>query len=333
MKKLDFYLSFAAVCIVSIMAVTSVSAVHFHFHPGGEELVYVTPLGTHDGEFCRRDRALLFEDPDGTTILWDPGRTVRGPTDERLPVGGLDGVILSSLHSDHLGDRIPSVQNNGTCDNPTLDIDLRPASNTTNILIGHPNAEMPVGGEMPNIINEKVGRRAARTLRPGGNAMIGGVGVAVIAAFHSNGLSSGFITDANHKAELDADGLTGYGGLDHGYILRFTNGLVVYLTGDTGHFGDMKHIVRDFYNPKLMVVNLGNGPSMGPEEGAFAVTLVKPKSVIPSHTNDRPGTIGGVPTPDSQMEAFSNLVNTADVLIPLSGFTMMFEKSGKCVNC
>ena len=326
MKKLDFGLSLAAVCIVSTMVLTTVPA-------AANGLVSVTPLGTHDGEFCRRDRALLFQDPDGTTILWDPGRTVRGPADERLPADGLDGVILSSLHSDHLGDRIPSVQNNGNCDNPTLDVDLRPASNTTNILIGHVNAAMRVGGEMPDIINEKVGRTAARTLRPGGNAMIGGVGVAVIAAFHSNGLSSGFITNTTHKAELEADGLTGYGGLDHGYILRFTNGLVVYLTGDTGHFGDMKHIVRDFYNPKLMVVNLGNGPSMGPEEGAFAVQLVNPKSVIPSHTNDRPGTIGGVPAPGSQMEAFSNLVNTADVHIPLSGVTMMFNMSGKCVNC
>ena len=327
MKKLDLCISLAAVCIVSTMVLTTVPA-------AANGLVSVTPLGTHDGEFCRRDRALLFEDPDGTTILWDPGRTVRGPTDERLPAGGLlDGVILSSLHSDHLGDRIPSVQNNGNCDNPTLDVDLRPASNTTNILIGHVTAAMRVGGEMPDIINKKVGRDAAKTLRPGGNAMIGGVGVAVIAAFHSNGLSSGFITNATHKAELEADGLTGYGGLDHGYILRFTNGLVVYLTGDTGHFGDMKHIVRDFYKPKLMVVNLGNGPSMGPEEGAFAVQLVNPKSVIPSHTNDRPGTIGGVPAPGSQMEAFSNLVNTADVHIPLSGVTMMFNKSGKCVNC
>ena len=326
MKKLSLCLSLAAVSIVSTMAVKADPE-------AGNGLVMVTPLGTHDGEFCRRDRALLFEDPDGTTILWDPGRTVRGPTDERLPAGGLTGVILSSVHSDHLGDRIPSAQNNGNCDNPTLDVDLRPASNTTNILIGHMTAVMRVGGEMPSIINKKVGRNAASTLRPGGNAMIGGVGVAVIAAFHSNGLSSGFITDESHKSELAADGLTGYGGLDHGYILRFTNGLVVYLTGDTGHFGDMKHIVRDFYKPKLMVVNLGNGPSMGPEEGAFAVKLVRPKSVIPSHTNDRPGTIGGVPAPGSQMEAFSNLVEKADVHIPLSGVTMMFNKSGRCVNC
>lgn len=325
MKKLNFRLSLVAASLVSGMALATVAA-------AASGLVSVTPLGTHDGEFCRRDRALLFEDPDGTTILWDPGRTVRGPDDERLP-DSLDGVILSSLHSDHLGDSIPSVQNNGPCANPTLDLDLRPASNTTNILIGHENAVMRVGGEMPDIINAKVGRAAASTLRPGGNAMIGGVGIAVVAAFHSNGLSSGFITDETHRVELAADGLTGYGGLDHGYVLRFTNGLVVYLTGDTGHFGDMKHIVRNFYKPKLMVVNLGNGPSMGPEEGAFAVKLVSPKSVIPSHTNDRPGTVGGVPAPGSQMEVFSNLVKSADVHIPLSGRTMMFNSGGKCVNC
>ena len=31
--------------------------------------VKVTPLGSHDGEFCPLDRALVFEDPDGTRIL------------------------------------------------------------------------------------------------------------------------------------------------------------------------------------------------------------------------------------------------------------------------
>ncbi|MEO8936685.1 MAG: hypothetical protein ABI277_09905 [Burkholderiaceae bacterium] len=36
----------------------------------------VTPLGSHDGEFCALDRALLFEDPDGTRNLYDPCRTV-----------------------------------------------------------------------------------------------------------------------------------------------------------------------------------------------------------------------------------------------------------------
>ena len=41
--------------------------------------VKVTPLGSHDGELCPQDRALIFEDPNGTRILFDAGRTVAGP--------------------------------------------------------------------------------------------------------------------------------------------------------------------------------------------------------------------------------------------------------------
>ncbi len=41
--------------------------------------VKVTPLGSHDGELCPQDRALIFEDPNGTRILYDAGRTVAGP--------------------------------------------------------------------------------------------------------------------------------------------------------------------------------------------------------------------------------------------------------------
>jgi hypothetical protein len=58
--------------------------------------VKITPLGSHDGEFCVWDRALVFEDPDGTRILYDPGRTVRGPDDPRL--GRIDAVLLSHVH-------------------------------------------------------------------------------------------------------------------------------------------------------------------------------------------------------------------------------------------
>jgi len=65
--------------------------------------VSVTPLGSHTGEFCPLDRAMVFEDPDGTRILYDAGRTVAGPDDPRL--GEIDAVLLSHVHADHLGDR------------------------------------------------------------------------------------------------------------------------------------------------------------------------------------------------------------------------------------
>lgn len=31
--------------------------------------VKITPLGSHDGEFCKFDRAMVLEDPDGTRLL------------------------------------------------------------------------------------------------------------------------------------------------------------------------------------------------------------------------------------------------------------------------
>ena len=77
------------------------------------QTVKITPLGSHDGEFCRLDRAMIFEDPDGTRILYDAGRTVAGADDPRL--GKIDAVLLSHVHGDHLGDKhIPAV-NAGEC--------------------------------------------------------------------------------------------------------------------------------------------------------------------------------------------------------------------------
>ena len=49
--------------------------------PAFAQTVKVTPLGGFDGEFCAQDRALVFEDPNGTRVLYDPGRSVVGPND------------------------------------------------------------------------------------------------------------------------------------------------------------------------------------------------------------------------------------------------------------
>ena len=68
--------------------------------------VKVTPLGSHDGEFCRFDRAIVFEDPDGTRILYDAGRTVAGV--------GLIFIGNADLS------RLPTVQTNGAILLPLL---------------------------------------------------------------------------------------------------------------------------------------------------------------------------------------------------------------------
>ena len=63
--------------------------------------VIITPLGARSGEFCTADRALLFEDPTGVRILYDPGMTVGGGTDPRL--GNVDVLLVTHAHGDHLG--------------------------------------------------------------------------------------------------------------------------------------------------------------------------------------------------------------------------------------
>ena len=60
--------------------------------PAFAQTVKVTPLGGIDGEFCPQDRALVFEDPNGTRVLYDPGRTVAGASDPRL--GRIDIVLF-----------------------------------------------------------------------------------------------------------------------------------------------------------------------------------------------------------------------------------------------
>ena len=48
------------------------------------QTVKITPLGSHAGEYCATDRAMLFEDPTGVRILYDAGASVAGANDPRL---------------------------------------------------------------------------------------------------------------------------------------------------------------------------------------------------------------------------------------------------------
>src|SRR5262245_15289125 len=63
--------------------------------------VKITPIGLRTGDFCAQDRALLFEDPTGVRILYDPGNSIAGPSDPRL--GSVHVVLVTHAHGDHLG--------------------------------------------------------------------------------------------------------------------------------------------------------------------------------------------------------------------------------------
>src|SRR5260221_2919636 len=173
------------------------------------DVVRITPLGRHDGEFCAFDRAMVFEDPDGKRILYDAGRTVRGPDDPRL--GKIDVVLLSHAHADHLGEAIQPAANAGSCAAPDISVKVTPKSNTVNIVVAK-KAKFLVGGEMGSFFSKKVaaaGGEASQVLllRFGASRKVGGVTFATVPAAHTNGLDPE-VLEGGYAKELKDNGLT-----------------------------------------------------------------------------------------------------------------------------
>lgn len=294
-------------------------------------LVQVTPLGGQEGEFCRLDRALVFEDPNGTRILYDAGRTVAGPLDPRL--GKIDIVLVSHVHGDHIGNRHIKELNAGTCSKPDTSINATPVSNSVNIAMLK-KSKIVTGSEMSRFFAGKLKAAGGNPknsilVRFGGMKIINDIGITTVPAAHSNGLAPEFIGGSFGKSMQDA-GITAYVGPPTGYILKFTNGLVAYLSGDTGITAEQETVVRKYYKARLAVMNIGDTYTNGPKEAAYVVNkLIKPKSVIPSHANEV-ATKNGKVLKNTRTWEFSRKVS-APTHVPLSGRTMSFNSFGKCV--
>ena len=299
--------------------------------PAAAQTVKVTPLGGIDGEFCAQDRALVFEDPNGTRVLYDPGHTVAGGTDPRL--GKIDVILVSHMHADHVGEAHIKASGAGSCAKPDLSVPT-PDTNVVDIALAK-KARIVTGSEMPPFFAARLkkggGDPASSMLaRFGGSVTVGGVKIATVSALHSNGVDPDFIGGDLGKA-MKAAGIAGDVGPATGYVLRFSNGLVAYLSGDTGILADQQLVIRDYYHAGLVVMNMGDGFTTGPAEAAYVVNeLVKPASVIPSHANEV-GTVEGKVRPGSRTEAFVKAARMP-VHPPLSGHTMEFDSAGKCVS-
>jgi L-ascorbate metabolism protein UlaG (beta-lactamase superfamily) len=299
--------------------------------PAMSQNVKVTPLGTHDGEFCAQDRALVFEDPNGTRILYDPGRSVAGAGDPRL--GRIDVILVSHMHGDHAGNVHIKEMNAGECGKPDTPVSAMPNSSAVEIAIAK-KSKIVTGSEMQAFFAAKLkanGGQASDSMlaRYGGSVTVGGVKIATVTAMHSNGLDPDYIGGEVGKS-MKENGYAGYVGEATGYVLRFSNGLVAYLSGDTGITKDQETVVRGYYKARLAVMNIGDGFTTGPAEAAYVINdLVKPAEVIASHVNEA-GTKGGKVIAGSRTDAFMKATRVP-VRVPLSGKTMEFAADGKCV--
>jgi len=300
--------------------------------PAMAENVKITALGSNQGEFCQLDRAMVLEDPDGTRILYDPGRTVAGANDSRL--GKIDAILVSHMHGDHVGDKHIESVSSGDCSTAKFPLKSLPNTNLVNIALAK-NAKIITGSEMPKFFGSKLKAlggdpKNSQLVRFGASRKIGGVSITTVPAVHSNGISGGMI-GGELGDMLNAAGLTAYAGPPTGYVLTFSNGLAVYLSGDTGVTAEQDTVVRQLYNTKLVVMNIGDTYTTGPAEAAWVVNnLIKPKSVIPSHAN-QPSTSGGKVIEGTRADKFIKATK-AKVYLPLSGRTMAFNNKGKCVD-
>ena len=315
--------------------------------------VKVTPLGSHAGELCTRDRATIFEDPTGVRILYDPGQSVTGADDPRL--GRIDVVILSHAHGDHIGDMRLKAPEAGTCATPEV-VSAAPNS-TTGEIVAAKNVAIVMVGPLANFIAKKaatitgkstatcavtagdivgplsapctafVQTGGARTFKASASSKA--VEIIPVPAMHESTAPIALLGEASRK-NLEPDNMSLTLGPANGYVIRFTNGLVAYLSGDTGLHAEMQLVERDFYHANLMELNYG-ASALSPEGAAYAVNdLVQPASVIVNHVNEA-ATSGGKVKPATRTAAFIALVKGRPVYPALSGKTMEVDGAGKCM--
>jgi L-ascorbate metabolism protein UlaG (beta-lactamase superfamily) len=238
------------------------------------------------------------------------------------------------MHGDHVGDRHVASVNAGECGKPDTSVVSAPNTNSVDIALAK-GAKIVTGSEMPRFFAGKLQALggdpgASQLVRFGGSRMVGGVSITTVPAVHSNGVV-GALIGGELGDMLDTAGLTAYAGPPTGYVLTFSNGLVVYLSGDTGITAEQDSVVRRHYGAKLVVMNIGDTFTTGPKEAAYVVNdLIKPAAVIASHANEA-ATEGGKVIAGTKTDTFIK-ASTVPVHLPLSGRTMEFDGDGNCVD-
>jgi len=320
--------------------------------PALAQNVKVTPVGSHPGELCANDRATLFEDPTGVRILYDTGQTVTGPDDPRL--GVVHVVLLSHAHGDHIGDQKLKAVGAGDCANSER-IPAGPHSTTAEVAAAK-NAAIAMTSDMGTFVARKIenirGKPVAVCPQTAGvtavpvaapcrsNTHLGGAFVAraanaaqgveitIVFASHANNVPLSLLSEAQ-RAALGPDALGLVLGPPTGYVVKFTNGLVAYLSGDTGIHTEMKTVVNEYHKANLALINLGPS-AVTVMSAAYAMNeLVRPASVILTHPNEAV-TEGGKLRPASRAAALVKQLKPASHLA-ISGRTMEFDGGGRCV--
>jgi L-ascorbate metabolism protein UlaG (beta-lactamase superfamily) len=172
--------------------------------------------------------------------------------------GAYHALLVTHPHYDHFDDVVPLLKDDGS-------LKVITQFDIVSWLKGHGIKEEQVIG-----------------MNTGGTVTFRDVRITMVPAIHTSS-----ITENGQQRAL---------GFPIGYVLRFANGFTIYVTGDTAVTMDMK-IVHDLYKPNLVILPIGDFFTMGAEQAAYALNLLKPQFAIGGHW----GTWNGMPpgTPEA----------------------------------
>ena len=161
----------------------------------------------------------------------------------RVP-GAFDAILLTHPHYDHFADVLP-------------------------LLKGDPKLKVVTQFDIGEYLKEKgVKEEQFVGMNTGGTLPFHDIRITMVPAVHTSSVS-----ENGKQRQL---------GFPIGYVLRFANGFTVYNTGDTAVTMDMK-IVHDLYKPNVVILPIGDFYTMGAEQAAYALNLLKPQFAIGGH--------------------------------------------------
>lgn len=108
-------------------------------------------------------------------------------------------------------------------------------------------------------------------MNKGGTVEVAGVRLTMVHAEHSGGATLGEGPD-----QVTRD----FGAW--GWIIEFEDGTIVYHSGDTDVFGDMR-LIGERFNPEIAILPIGGHYTMGPEGAGMAAELSGASMTIPVH--------------------------------------------------
>jgi L-ascorbate metabolism protein UlaG (beta-lactamase superfamily) len=99
------------------------------------------------------------------------------------------------------------------------------------------------------------------------------------------------MVEAKHSSGIGEGDKIIYGGEPGGFVLTVDSGPVLYHSGDTTVFSDMK-LIRELYAPEFAMLPIGGHYTMGPREAALAANYLGVEIVLPIHYGTFPPLTG-----------------------------------------